>query len=105
MMSVITNNNIKSTVALAALQNVMDPEIGLNIVSNSIPRAFCFIRNCIYELREKESRFSSLKNLELVFFRGPSSFETTVARIKSAELNCLSKNSGLLSCTSPLVSV
>jgi len=32
MMSVITNNNIKSTVALAALQNVMDPEIGLNIV-------------------------------------------------------------------------
>ena len=32
MMSVITNNNIKSTVALAALQTVMDPEIGLNIV-------------------------------------------------------------------------
>ncbi len=32
MMSVITNSNIKSTVALAALQNVMDPEIGLNIV-------------------------------------------------------------------------
>ncbi|MDP1843848.1 MAG: metal-sulfur cluster assembly factor [Sediminibacterium sp.] len=32
MMSVITNNNIKSTVALAALQNVMDPEIGLNII-------------------------------------------------------------------------
>lgn len=31
-MSVITNNNIKSTVALAALQIVMDPEIGLNVV-------------------------------------------------------------------------
>ena len=31
-MNVITNNNIKSTIALAALQNVMDPEIGLNIV-------------------------------------------------------------------------
>lgn len=31
-MSVITNNNISATVALAALQNVMDPEIGLNIV-------------------------------------------------------------------------
>jgi len=30
--NVITNNNIKCTVALAALQNVMDPEIGLNIV-------------------------------------------------------------------------
>jgi metal-sulfur cluster biosynthetic enzyme len=31
-MNVITNNNIKCTVALAALQNVIDPEIGLNIV-------------------------------------------------------------------------
>jgi len=32
MMNVITNNNLQCTVALAALQNVMDPEIGLNIV-------------------------------------------------------------------------
>lgn len=32
MKNIITNNNIQSTVALAALQNVMDPEIGLNIV-------------------------------------------------------------------------
>lgn len=31
-MNVISNNKLKSTVALAALQNVMDPEIGLNIV-------------------------------------------------------------------------
>lgn len=31
-MSVITNNNIKSTVALASLENVEDPEIGLNVV-------------------------------------------------------------------------
>jgi metal-sulfur cluster biosynthetic enzyme len=31
-MNVITNNDIKCTVALAALQNVMDPEIGLNVV-------------------------------------------------------------------------
>ncbi|MEO8568728.1 MAG: metal-sulfur cluster assembly factor [Ginsengibacter sp.] len=31
-MNVITNNNIKCTIALAALQGVMDPEIGLNIV-------------------------------------------------------------------------
>ena len=31
-MNVITNNNIRCTIALAALQNVMDPEIGLNIV-------------------------------------------------------------------------
>jgi len=31
-MNEITNNEIKCTVALAALQNVMDPEIGLNVV-------------------------------------------------------------------------
>lgn len=31
-MNVITNNNIKCTIALAALQNVMDPEIELNVV-------------------------------------------------------------------------
>ncbi|MDB5205480.1 MAG: metal-sulfur cluster assembly factor [Flavisolibacter sp.] len=32
MNNVITNNNIQCTIALAALQQVMDPEIGLNIV-------------------------------------------------------------------------
>lgn len=31
-MKVITNDDIRCTVALAALQNVMDPEIGLNVV-------------------------------------------------------------------------
>ncbi len=31
-MKVITNNNIKCTIALAALESVMDPEIGLNVV-------------------------------------------------------------------------
>ena len=31
-MNVITNNNSKCSVALAALKNVMDPEIGLNVV-------------------------------------------------------------------------
>ncbi len=31
-MNVLTNNNLKCTAALAALQNVVDPEIGLNIV-------------------------------------------------------------------------
>ena len=31
-MSVQTNNNLKCTVALAALENVIDPEIGLNVV-------------------------------------------------------------------------
>lgn len=35
-MRVITNNNIKCTVALAALQHVMDPEIGLNVVGLGI---------------------------------------------------------------------
>lgn len=31
-MEVITNNNIKCSVALAGLYNVYDPEIGLNVV-------------------------------------------------------------------------
>ena len=31
-MRVITNNNLKSTIALAALEMVTDPEIGLNVV-------------------------------------------------------------------------
>ena len=31
-MRVITNNNLKSTIALAALESVTDPEIGLNVV-------------------------------------------------------------------------
>ena len=30
-MNVITNSDIKSTIAMAALQNVIDPEIGLNV--------------------------------------------------------------------------
>ena len=32
-MTVITNNNIMSTLALAALDNVYDPEIGLSVVA------------------------------------------------------------------------
>ncbi|MBN8833456.1 MAG: FeS assembly SUF system protein SufT [Niastella sp. SCN 39-18] len=32
MTNVISNNNIKCTIALAGLQDVLDPEIGLNIV-------------------------------------------------------------------------
>lgn len=31
-MEVITNSQLKCTIALAALQNVTDPEIGLNVV-------------------------------------------------------------------------
>lgn len=31
-MNVLSNNPIKCTIALAALENVMDPEIGLNVV-------------------------------------------------------------------------
>ena len=31
-MNVITNNNIRCTIALAALESVLDPEIGLNVV-------------------------------------------------------------------------
>lgn len=31
-MNVITNNNLQCTIALAALESVLDPEIGLNVV-------------------------------------------------------------------------
>ena len=31
-MNVITNNDLKCTIALAALESVVDPEIGLNVV-------------------------------------------------------------------------
>jgi len=31
-MNVLTNNNIKCTIALVALENVVDPKIGLNVV-------------------------------------------------------------------------
>jgi len=31
-MSVVTNNDLRCTIALAALENVIDPEIGLNVV-------------------------------------------------------------------------
>ncbi|MEO8710758.1 MAG: metal-sulfur cluster assembly factor [Parafilimonas sp.] len=31
-MNVVTNNNINCSIALTALQNVLDPEIGLNVV-------------------------------------------------------------------------
>ncbi|MBK6936502.1 MAG: metal-sulfur cluster assembly factor [Chitinophagaceae bacterium] len=32
MINVISNNKLKSTIALAALQNVIDPEIGISVV-------------------------------------------------------------------------
>ena len=32
MINIITNNNIRCTEALTALQNVVDPEIDLNVV-------------------------------------------------------------------------
>jgi metal-sulfur cluster biosynthetic enzyme len=46
MKYVITNNNIQCTVALAALQNVTDPEIGLNIVDLGLIYQIDFDERC-----------------------------------------------------------
>ena len=49
-MNVITNNNLKSTIALAALQDVVDPEIGLNVVDLGLIYQLDFDEegNCIF---------------------------------------------------------
>ena len=52
-MNVITNNNIKCTIALAALQNVVDPEIGSNVEDLGL----------IYQID-----FNETKNLDMDFF-------------------------------------
>ena len=46
MNNVITNSNIQCTVALAALQNVVDPEIGLNIVDLGLIYQIDFNESC-----------------------------------------------------------
>ncbi|MEJ7736937.1 MAG: metal-sulfur cluster assembly factor [Chitinophagaceae bacterium] len=44
-MEVITNNNIKCTIALAGLYNVYDPEIGLNVVDLGLIYQIDFIED------------------------------------------------------------
>ncbi|MEJ7828548.1 MAG: metal-sulfur cluster assembly factor [Segetibacter sp.] len=44
-MEVITNNNIKCTIALAGLYNVYDPEIGLNVVDLGLIYKIDFIED------------------------------------------------------------
>ncbi len=54
-MTVVTNNNIKSTIALGALHNVLDPEIGLNVVDLGL----------IYELNFDEEDKKVVCNMTL----------------------------------------
>jgi metal-sulfur cluster biosynthetic enzyme len=54
-MNVITNNNIKCTVALAGLEQVLDPEIGLNVVDLGL----------IYEINFDETQKKITCNMTL----------------------------------------
>ena len=58
-MEVITNNNIKCTIALTGLYDVYDPEIGLNVVDLGL----------IYEIdfMEEESRIEAVITLTTQF--------------------------------------
>ena len=58
-MNVKTNNNLKCTVALAALEHVDDPEIGLNVVDLGL----------IYEINfdEKEKKIACTMTLTTEF--------------------------------------
>lgn len=58
-MSLITNNDIKSNIAMAALHNVIDPEIGLNVADLGL----------IYEINfdEDEMRVSTIMTLTTQF--------------------------------------
>ncbi|HNL03613.1 MAG TPA: metal-sulfur cluster assembly factor [Bacteroidia bacterium] len=59
MMNVKTNNNLKCTVALAALEHVDDPEIGLNVVDLGL----------IYEVNfdENEKKITCIMTLTTEF--------------------------------------
>jgi metal-sulfur cluster biosynthetic enzyme len=45
-MNIITNNHIKCTIALASLQHVTDPEIGLNVVDLGLIYQLDFDETC-----------------------------------------------------------
>lgn len=88
MMNVITNNNIKSTVALAALLDVMDPEIGLNIVDlglifqldfdESEKKIYCAMTLTTQFCPMGESIITAVKeNLELSFPEYKASIDLT----------------------------
>ena len=88
-MKVITNNNLKCTIALAALESVTDPEIGLNVVdlgliyqidfdeenskifiSMTLTTQFCPMGESITDAvkRVLENTFANMKvQLELIF--------------------------------------
>ena len=51
-MNVVTNNNIKCTIALAALENVIDPEIGLNIVDLLHHDAIFLTKDAVTQIEE-----------------------------------------------------
>lgn len=80
-MNVITNNNIKSTVALACLESVDDPEIGLNVVDLGL----------IYQINFNDTEKKIICTITLTTQFCPMG-ESIMSNIKSALQNAFSDN-------------
>jgi metal-sulfur cluster biosynthetic enzyme len=78
-MNVTTNNELRCTIALAALENVIDPEIGLNVVDLGL----------IYKINfdEPASKISLLMTLTTPFCPMGDSIKAAAEQVLSETFN------------------